>query len=87
MTPEFAQTIVQQVEQLGLSNATLAQLRQTYPEVHFTYCMDDDITHPQPVMKCQGFNLYLVGGEHCLALTQDYAAASGLVLAEVIEDS
>jgi hypothetical protein len=87
MTPELVQTIVDQVQKSELNDGLIAELRQTYPDVHFTYCMDDDITNPHPVLECQGFNVYLVGGDgHCLALTKDYETASGLVLAEVIEE-
>ncbi len=88
MNPDLVQTIADEVEKTTLNDGLIAQLRKTYPNTHFTYCMDDDITNSTlPVLKCNGFNIYLVGGDgHCLALTQDYEAASGLVLAEVIEE-
>lgn len=87
VTPELAQTIITHVEQHGLDSNTVTQLRQTYPDLHFTHCMDDDINHPNPVLNGNGFNLYLVGGGHCLALTQDYAMASGFVLAEIVDEN
>jgi len=49
--------------------------------------MDDDISNAKPVMSDKDFNVYLVDGrEHCLCLTNDYDIATGVVLAEVIDD-
>ncbi len=49
--------------------------------------MEDDIPNHEPLMECRGFNLYLVDGrEHCLCLTRNYEHASGIVIAEVLED-
>lgn len=35
---------------------------------------------------CDGFNLYLVGGEHCLSLTNSFDNAKGVVVADVNDD-
>ncbi|EIJ42506.1 hypothetical protein BegalDRAFT_1627 [Beggiatoa alba B18LD] len=87
LTPDIAEQIALQVELQGLDDAVLTTLRQAYPHLHFTYCMDDDITTPAPVMERKGFNVYLVDGrEHCLKLTRDFESATGIVLAEVIAD-
>lgn len=88
MNPELVQTIANEVKKTRLNDGLIAQLRETYPNIHFTYCMDDDITNPvPPMLEYDSFNVYLVGGDgHCLALTQDYEAASGIVLAEIIEE-
>ena len=69
----------------GLSETTVAQMREQYPDLHFTYCQDDDIADAlSPVMEDETFNIYLVDGrDHCLRLTGDLAVATGLVLAEV----
>jgi hypothetical protein len=49
--------------------------------------MDDDIGSHQPYQSHHGFNVYLVDGrEHCLKFTKDLEHATGLVLAEVIDD-
>jgi hypothetical protein len=50
--------------------------------------MDDDIHgNPTPYLGRPGFNMYLVGGnDHCPGLSCSPETASGLVLAEVIED-
>jgi hypothetical protein len=75
------------IKQLGISEAVLPQLRQDFPTIHFTYCMDDDIGAYQPVLTESAFNLYLIDGrEHCLCLTQDAGLASGIVIAEVVDE-
>jgi hypothetical protein len=81
------QKVAEAVEQAGVSEAVLAELRQGFPGVHFSYCMDDDVGTAKPVLERPGFNLYLVDGrEHCLSLTSDPAVATGLLVAEVIEE-
>lgn len=71
----------------GLSEAVVSQMREKFPERHFTYCMDDDINVGRPVVEQPGYCIYLVDSrEHCSKLTNDLDIASGFVLAEVIED-
>lgn len=75
------------VTQQGLDEVVVAGLRERFPEIHFTYCMDDDVCGPKPVYEADGFNIYLVDGrEHCLAFTQSADVATGVVLAEVEDD-
>ena len=84
---ENTQAIADEVISKGLDYDTVSQLRQSYPAIHFTYCMDDDINAGKPVLEADKFNIYLVDGrEHCLCLTNDFDVATGIVLAEVIED-
>jgi hypothetical protein len=88
LIPEQIQEIAAKVAAAGVAEDTVAMLRQQYPNIHFTYCMDDDIPNHAPVAACATFNLYLVDGrEHCLCLTHDYAAATGLAIAEILDDS
>ena len=83
-TEEIAKLVEQQ---LPLDEVVVGKLRNAYPSVHFTYCMDDDITAGKPVLEREAFNLYLVDGrEHCLCLTSNHDIATGLVIAEKIED-
>ncbi|MGD8569767.1 MAG: DUF6129 family protein [Gammaproteobacteria bacterium] len=87
VTVENAQTIADEVKQRGLDYDTVSALRQSYPDIHFTYCMDDDISNGKPVFEAEAFNVYLIDGrEHCLCLTNDFDVATGIVLAEVIKD-
>ena len=75
------------VQQQGLDELVVAGLRERFPGIHFTYCMDDDICGPKPAIESNGFNIYLVDGrEHCLAFTQNTDIATGVVLAEVEDD-
>jgi len=87
ITVEQCQAMVDFCLQAGLDDNTITQLRQDYPGIHFTYCMDDDLPNNHPVMETEAFNLYLVDGrEHCLCLTNDYQVATGVVLAEIIPE-
>lgn len=85
---DLAEAIAARVAAAGTSETTLSELRQTYPDMHFTYCMDDDIqSEIEPFLSRPGFNIYLVDGrDHCLKLTKNAEQATGLVLAEVVED-
>ena len=87
ISAENTQRIAEDVTARGLDYETVATLRQSYPDIHFTYCMDDDVTNGKPVVETAAFNIYLIDGrEHCLCLTNDFDVATGIVLAEVIED-
>ena len=70
-----------------LNEESLVALKQTWPELRFTLCNDDDMPARLPAaLKHERFNLYLVNGsEHCLSLTDDLLHAIGVVLAEVDE--
>lgn len=80
--------VIAQAETGVLDEALIGRLRAEYPGVHFTLCMDDDIVDiARPVAGGDLFNLYLVNSsDHCSVLTNDLAAASGIVLAEIIPD-
>jgi hypothetical protein len=80
--------VVAQVDAIGLGEATVAALRQAWPGIHFTWCLDDDIpARLKPVAQGAGYGVYLVSGaEHCVAFTDHLEAATGLVLAARSED-
>jgi hypothetical protein len=87
INPEKLQSIANQISGLSLSEAVIADLRAKYPDIHFTYCMEDDISNHEPLLEYDDFNLYLVDGrEHCLCLTRNFDHATGIVVAEVIHD-
>jgi hypothetical protein len=87
LSAEKIEAIASQLQQLGLSEQTLTLLRADHGDVHFTYCMDDDVGPREPFLVRPGFNIYLVDGrEHCLKFTGQLEHATGLVLAEVIDD-
>lgn len=80
--------IADAVEQAGSTVAALAGLRASHPDLHFTGCLDDDVLGTEPVLQRPAFNLYLVDGrDHCLKLTNDLAAATGILVAEIIADA
>jgi len=84
---EQVQEIATKIEILGVDDTTVSILREQYKPIHFTYCMDDDLPNNSPVIEHNSFNLYLIDGrEHCLCLTNDYDAATGIVVAEIIPD-
>jgi hypothetical protein len=85
--PEVIDKINGMVIDHGLDDSAVSRLRAMWPEIHFTYCSDDDVTSAKPVRESDGFNIYLVDGrEHCLKFTSQLANATGLVLAEVEPD-
>ncbi|WP_260295665.1 DUF6129 family protein [Sedimenticola hydrogenitrophicus] len=81
----------EQLNQIGwlagetpLSEGSVNRLRLRFPEIHFTYCMDDDVMAARPVLEATGFNLYLIdSSQHCLGFTQDMELATGVVVAEI----
>ncbi len=85
--PQQLQLISEFIDTQPLSEQVISALRLQYPQIHFTYCMEDDIPNQEPVLSTLAFNLYLVDGrEHCLCLTRQYEHATGVVIAEVIAD-
>ena len=86
ITPETLDRIASAAASLSaLNEASLVALKQTWPDLRFTICNDDDMpARLPPAIKRDTFNLYLVSGnEHCLGLTDDPLQAIGVVLAEV----
>ena len=61
----------------------LSDLRGLFPGVHFSVCSDDDMpARSVPAAESTFCRLYYVAsGGHCLQLTGDAEAATGLVVA------
>jgi len=79
--------ILQWVDEKGLSEQVIAELREKFPGKHFTYCMDDDINGGKPYAERDAYAVYLVdSSDHCSCLTSDPESASGIVLAEIDAD-
>ncbi|HEX8989842.1 MAG TPA: DUF6129 family protein [Rhodocyclaceae bacterium] len=67
----------------------LAQrLRAAFPDVHITVCSEDDVPpRLPPAAENERCALYYVdASEHCLKLTSDAEAASGIVVALRCDD-
>lgn len=87
MQQETVNRIATFAQNLELNDETVGILRKEFPDIHFTYCTDDDIVESRPVESHERFNLYLVDGrDHCLRFTTDLEEATGIVLAEIIEE-
>jgi hypothetical protein len=87
IAPERLEQVTLIVERAGLNEQTLGALRETFTDMHLTYCMDGDIGTHEPVRRADGFNIYLVDGrDHCMHFTTRAESATGLVLAEVDPD-
>jgi hypothetical protein len=87
ITQEQLNSVSELVKSQSISGQIVESLRSHFPDLHFTYCMDDDVVGAKPVFEDPNFNLYLVNSSsHCLSLTNDLDAASGLVIAEVEEE-
>jgi hypothetical protein len=73
---------------VGTYEALLAELRAAFPGRHISVCGEDDISpRLKPAAEnavCQIY--YVASGEHCLSLTNDAAAATGIVVALRGED-
>lgn len=75
------------LQEHGAEESDLPALRQSYPDMHFTWCMDDDVCCDTAALESEAFNLYLVDGhDHCLKLTTDPSAATGVVIAHITEE-
>jgi len=89
IVPETLEKIANAAAAMGeLNEDALVMLKQTWPDLRFTLCSDDDMpARLSPVLRREKFNLYLVNGsEHCLSLTDDPLQAIGVVLAWVDEE-
>lgn len=84
---ETIDQVVQRLGQIGPGEESLRQLRTDFPKIHFTYCMDDDVFGPKPAYESGAYNLYYIDGrDHCLAFTSEPEIATGIVVAEVIDE-
>jgi hypothetical protein len=88
ITDQFLDQITTVIERAGLSADSVAALRDAFPDIHFTHCLDDDIgAGITPFREADGFNLYLISSaEHCIAFTRSQEGATGIVLAEIADD-
>ncbi len=83
-----AATLTQVMDQVASNphagyEALVGRLRGSFPGIHFTVCGEDDI--PVRLRAAAGNGLcslyYVNSGAHCLSLTDDAEAATGLVVA------
>ncbi len=61
----------------------LPDFRQNFPGLSLTRCDASDMSGETPYREYPKFKLYLVDGrDHCWRITGDFAAATGIVVAE-----
>lgn len=89
VTPEFLTAVLARVGAAAATHEALAQaLRAAFPGRHISVCDEDDIPpRLKPAAENAACQIYYVAsGEHCLSLTSDPAAATGIVVALRGED-
>lgn len=77
-------TLLARVAEAACLNPGLASLRQSFPGLHFSECLADDINaRLQPALETDSHAFYLVSGSggHCLSLTTEFEGATGIVIA------
>ncbi len=85
ITPDFIEAVLTQVAGSRQRDyeALKLELRSAFPGRHISVCSEDDVSPrlaPAAVNTvCEIY--YVATGEHCLSLTNDAAAATGIVVA------
>ena len=83
--PAFLDQVLERLSaETSLAHDAVAQsLRLAFPGTHISVCSEDDISpRLTPVAENAAGQIFLVArGEHCLSLTNDAAAATGIVVA------
>lgn len=77
------------VGEAARANASAAALRQSFPDLHFTECSEDDVSpRYKAALAIDGYALYLITGAsgHCLELTNDPGIATGVLVAATADD-
>jgi hypothetical protein len=75
--------VIDQVTPSAGFDALAQRLRASFPEIHITVCGEDDVPpRLPPAAESEACRLYYVdASEHCLKLTADAEAATGIVVA------
>jgi hypothetical protein len=85
VTPDYLDSVLAYVaaSPLHAYEALLQALRETFPGRHISVCSEDDVSpRLSPAAENKVCQIYYVAtGDHCLSLTNDAAAATGIVVA------
>lgn len=91
ITPDLIGQVLAHVGASGpcAYDALALQLRARFPGCHISVCSEDDVSpRLSPAAENAVCAIYYVAtGEHCLSLTNDEAAATGIVVALRDDDS
>lgn len=84
MTPHTLDAVAAAVRE----NAELGALRTRFPDLHFTECGEDDVpARVKPTAEAGDHLLYLiVNTGHCISFTSEIEAATGLVVAQRLDE-
>lgn len=67
----------------GSAAERIASLRKAFPGVSLTRCDASDIDTETPALETASFHVYLIDtSEHCVRITTQPEAATGLIVAE-----
>ena len=78
------------VGEAARAKADISAIRAQFPDLHFTVCSEDDVSpNYTPVLDAGDWQLYYIAGAsgHCLSLTNDPEIATGILLAEKVDES
>lgn len=78
-----------QVADAARRDASVASLRLSFADLHFTECSEDDVSPLyHPAASIEGYDLFLISGSsgHCLELTNTLEAATGILVAAKVDE-
>ncbi|MEW6163834.1 MAG: DUF6129 family protein [Pseudomonadota bacterium] len=84
IAPDFVAAVLAHVAARPAAHAALTlDLRAHFPGVHISVCGEDDVSPRVPPAGENAACLiyYVAAGDHCLSLTNDAAAATGIAVA------
>lgn len=69
-------------------NPALVALRSRFPDLHFTECGEDEVpARVSPAAECGDHLLYLIlNTGHCIGFTSEIEAATGIVVAQRLDE-
>lgn len=84
--PVVIDEVLALVEAEGPEPELLPKLREKWTDIHFSYCLEDELCLEKPVREGERANIYLVNGHnHCATITDHEPSATGLLIAELSE--
>lgn len=72
------------IETKGVHEGVVIALRERWPAIHFTHCLEDEMCLEKPVREGRHANVYLVNAHNtCAVVTDHQPSATGLLIAEL----
>jgi len=83
LSTEALQEIRMLLESEAPATERYASVRKSFPGLSLTRCDASDMSSEVPVFETSDFCVYLIDtSEHCVRITGDPAAATGLIVAQ-----